>query len=340
MHTQGGASLDDTIAWAATKLEGFLTLAGFPVSGASAPQTAGVLRIGYLTAFPLQLEAEGLQVFEQTLRARGYVPGQNISIAYRSSDGHDERLPELASQLIQLNVSLLVTFGTLATEAAQRATSTIPIVMVTVLDPVHAGFVASLSHPGGNITGSSDLSEELVAKRVELLKQIMPNTSVLAVLLDNTVSTNALDLQRVEAAAGALGMKVRAAAAHDRRDIDRAFAEMKRWQPQALLVLTSSAAILHSAHILERAKENRLPVIYGSRAGALAGALFSYGPNFIDQYRHAAGFVEKILKGAKPADLPVEQPTRFELVVNLVTAKALGIDVPQSMLVRADEIIR
>jgi putative ABC transport system substrate-binding protein len=212
--------------------------------------------------------------------------------------------------------------------------------MVTVLDPVHAGFVASLSHPGGNITGSSDLSEELVAKRLELLKQAIPTASLIAVLWDPTGPTKALDLKRTEAAAEALGLKVRATAAHDRSEIDNAFTDMRRWHPHALVVLMSSAAIVHIVRILELAKEQRLPTMYGTRAAAVAGALLSYGPDLADQYQHAAVFVEKILKGAKPADLPVEQPTRFKFVINLVTAKALGVTLPQSILLRADEVIK
>jgi putative ABC transport system substrate-binding protein len=277
---------------------------------------------------------------EQTLRERGYVQGQNLSIMYQSSEGQDELLPDLAAKLLRLNVDVLVTFGTVATRAAQQATSTVPIVMVTVLDPVHAGFVASLSHPGGNITGSSDLSEELVAKRVELLKQTIPTASLIAVLWDPTGPTNALDLRRTEAAVQALGLSVRAAAAHDRVEIEKAFADIRRWRPQALLVLMSSAAIVYIVRILELAKEDRLPTMYGTRGAAMAGALLSYGPDLADQYRHAAAFVEKILKGAQPADLPVEQPTRFKFVINLRTAKALGITIPPSILLRADEVIK
>ena len=340
-YTQGGESMDKTLAWAASELEGLIALSGFVAPAKAATQQTGkVYRIGYLTPFTLPFEADGIHVFEQTLRERGYVQGQNISIMYRSSEGRDELLPDLASQLLRLNVDVLVTFGAVATRAAQQATSTVPIVMVTVLDPVHAGFVASLSRPGGNITGSSDLSEELVAKRLELLKQAIPTASLIAVLWDPTGPTNALDLKRTEAAAEALGLKVRAVAAHDRSEIDKAFVDMRRWRPQALVVLMSSAAIVHIVRILELAKEDRLPTMYGTRGAAMAGALLSYGPDLADQYRHAAAFVEKILKGAKPADLPVEQPTRFKFVINLVTAKALGITVPQSILVRADEVIK
>jgi ABC-type uncharacterized transport system substrate-binding protein/ABC-type glycerol-3-phosphate transport system substrate-binding protein len=340
-YTQGGESMDKTLAWAASELEGLIALSGFVAPAKAATQQTGrVYRIGYLTPFTLPFETDGIHVFEQALRERGYVQGRNLSIMYQSSEGRDELLPDLASKLLRLNVDVLVTFGAVATRAAQQATSTAPIVMVTVLDPVHAGFIASLSHPGGNITGSSDLSEELVAKRLELLKQVIPTASLIAVLWDPTGPTSALDLKRTEAAAEALGLKVRAAAAHNRAEIDNAFVDMRRWHPQALVVLMSSAAIVHIMRILELAKEERLPTMYGTRGAAVAGALLSYGPDLADQYRHAAAFVEKILKGAKPADLPVEQPTRFKFVINLGTAKALGITPPPSILSRADEVIK
>ena len=340
-YTQGGESMDKTLAWAVSELQGLVALSGFAAPAKAATQQSGkVYRVGYLTPFGLQFEADGIHVFEQALRERGYVQGHNLTVMYQSSEGRDELLPDLASKLLRQNLDVLVTFGAVATRAAQQATGTVPIVMVTVLDPVHAGFVASLSHPGGNITGSSDLSEELVAKRLELLKQAIPTASLIAVLWDPTGPTNALDLKRTEAAAAALGLKVRATSAHDRSEIDNAFTDMRRWHPQALVVLMSSAAIVHIVRIVELAKEQRLPTMYGTRGAAVAGALLSYGPDLADQYQHAAVFVEKILKGAKPADLPVEQPTRFKFVVNLVTAKALGITLPPAILLRADEVIK
>ena len=340
-YTQSGESMDKTLAWAASELEGLIALSGFVAPAKAAVQQTGkVYRVGYLSPFTLPFEADGIHVFEQTLRERGYIQGQNLSILYQSSEGRDELLPELASKLLGLNVDVLVTFGAVATRASQQMTRTVPIVMVTVLDPVQAGFVDGLSHPGRNITGSSDLSEELVAKRVELLKQTIPTASLIAVLWDPTGPTTALDLRRTEAAAAALGLKVRAAAAHNRHEIDKAFVDMRRSRPQALMILMSSAAIVHIVRILELANEDRLPTMYGTRGAAMAGALLSYGPDLADQYRRAAVFVEKILKGARPADLPVEQPTRFELVVNLKTAKALGLTIPQSILLQADEVLR
>ena len=306
---------------------------------AQAQRTARAYRVGYLTPWAQPFEKEGIQIFEQTLRDRGYIQGENISIIYRSAEDQDALLPALAAQLLQLNVDVFVTAGTPATRAAQQATSTIPIVMLTVLDPVHAGFVATLSRPGGNITGSSELSEELIPKRLELIREAIPKASLIAVLWDPAHPTNALDLKRAEAAARALGMKIEAVPAHEVAEIDRAFAEMRRWRPDALLILTSPIFGSQMPQIAELARNSRLPTVYGGRPGALAGVLMSYGPDFSDQYRHAAVFVDKILKGAKPAELPVEQPTRFELLVNSRTAKALGLTIPKSILVRTDEVV-
>ena len=296
--------------------------------------------IGFLTPYTPETEARWHTAFEQALQERGYAPGRNVSILYRYAQGHDELLPGLVAELLRFKADVLLTVGTPATRAAQRGTKTVPIVMVTVLDPVHAGFVANLSRPGANITGSSELSEELVPKRLALLKEGIPRASLIAVLWDPTDPTNALDLKRTEDAARALGLKVRGIAGRDRGEVDKAFVEMKRWHADALVVLTSYSAFAHLPRIVELADSHKLPTMYGTREGAEAGALMSYGPAVADQYRHAAAFVDKILKGADPADLPVEQPTRFELVINVTTAKRLGITFPQSILVRAEEFIK
>jgi putative ABC transport system substrate-binding protein len=280
------------------------------------------------------------RVFEETLRERGYVLGQSLSIEYRTSEGQDDRLPSLVGELLRLKVDVLLTYGTPPTRAAQQATKTTPIVMVTVLDPVSAGFVSSLSHPGGNITGSSELAEELVPKRLELIKELLPKASRVAVLWDPTHPTNALDLRRTELAARALGLTVRGVGAHDLPEIEKAFGEIRRWHPDALVVLTSGSAILYAPRIVDLANKSKLPIIYGaSLVAATAGALLGYGPDILDQDRHAALFVDAILKGAKPADLPVRQPTKFRLAINLSTAKALGLTIPQSLLLRADDIL-
>jgi putative ABC transport system substrate-binding protein len=265
--------------------------------------------------------------------------GKNLSIEYRTSEGRDDRLPGLVTELLRLKVDVLLTLGTPPTRAAQQATKTTPIVMVTVLDPVAAGFVNSLSHPGGNITGSSELAEELVPKRLELIKQMLPHASLVAVLWDPTHPTNALDLRRTDIAARALGLKVREVAAHEIPEIENAFVEMRRWHPDALVVLTSGSSILHLPRIVQLANKNKFPMIYGVSHAASAGALLGYGPDNLDQMKHAALFVDAILKGAKPADLPVRQPTNLRLAINLTTAKALGLTVPQSLVLSADEIV-
>jgi putative ABC transport system substrate-binding protein len=280
------------------------------------------------------------KLFEDTLRERGYVVGKNLSIEYRSSEGHDERLGALASELLSLNVDVLLTYGTIPTRAAQQATKTTPIVMVTVLDPVSAGFVSSLSHPGGNITGSSELAEDLVAKRLELIKELLPKATLVAVLWDPMHPTNALDLRRTELAAAALGLTVRGFGAHDLPEIEKAFIELRRLHPDALVVLTSGSSILNAAKIIELANKSRMATIYGASQIASVGALIGYGPDILDQSRQAALFVDSILKGTKPGDLPVRLPTKFRLAINLSTAKVIGLPIPESVLVRADDIVQ
>jgi putative ABC transport system substrate-binding protein len=302
-------------------------------------------RVGFLTSYSIPPNATeehqagaGYRVFEQTLRDRGYEPGQTVSILYRTSQGRSELLPSLASQLVDRNVDVIVTLGTPATRAAQQATKTIPIVIVTAADPVQSGLISSLSRPGGNTTGSSEMSEELVPKRIQLLKEAIPKTAVVAVLWDPSHPTTALELRRTEAAARTLGLKARGVAAGDRAQIERAFVEMRSWEPDALVVIDSYSAFLHMPRIVELAKRYQLPTIYGTWQGAKSGALLSYGVDILDQYRHAALFVDSILKGAKPGDLPVRQATKFRLAVNLNTAKALRLEIPQSLLVRADDV--
>ena len=320
-----------------------LALCGLPAT-VQAQQTAKSYRLGYLTPFSVPPTEEKrfkpfYQLLEQTLAERGYVIGKNLSIEYRTSQGHDERLPSLVDELLRLKVDVLLTLGTPPTRAAQQATKTTPIVMVTVLDPVAAGFVSSLAHPGGNITGSSELAEELVPKRLELIKELLPHASLVAVLWDPTHPTNRLDLHRTELAARTLGLRVRGIGAHEVAEIDSAFSEMRHWHPDALVVLTSGSSILHLSRIVDLANKNKLPVIYGQSFAAASGALVGYGPDSLDQMIHTALFVDEILKGAKPADLPIRLPTKFRLAINLATAKALGLTIPQSFLIRADDIV-
>lgn len=319
------------------------------VLGLSAPIEAQEIeksyRIGFLTPFPVPpTEVEWLsaryKLLEETLAERGYVLGRNLSIEYRSSEGRDERLPGLVAELLRLKVDVLLTLGSPPTRAAQQATTTTPIVMVTVLDPVGAGFVKSLSRPGGNITGNSELSEDLAPKRLELIKELLPKAALIAVLWDPTHPTNALDLRRTELAAQTLGLKVRGVGAHQLPEIEKAFVEMQRWHPDAVVILTSGSSVVHVRRIVELANKSKLPAIYGTDIASKPGALLSYGPDFQDQTRHAALFVDSILKGAKPADLPVRLPTKFRLVLNLSTAKGLGLTIPQSLVLRADDILQ
>jgi putative ABC transport system substrate-binding protein len=248
-------------------------------------------------------------------------------------------LPALAVELVRLRVSVIATYGTKATRAAKQATDSIPIVMLTVLDPIGAGLVANLSRPGGNVTGLSELSAELGAKRVELLKEAVRSTSTIAVLVDRSHPTNALELKNTEAAARRLGLAIAAVDVPTTRRFDDAFAWMTRSRANALIVLPSDVADTHRAAIVSRALKNRLPTLYGWKMGPEAGALMSYGVDIAGNFRRSAVYVDKILKGAKPADLPVEQPTRFEFIINLKTAKALGLTIPASLLARADEVI-
>ncbi len=308
-------------------------------------QPARSYRLGFITPYavpPGKVEEENskaYKILEQALRERGYVQGQNLILTYRTTEGRDERLNAVVEEFLRDKVDVILTLGTPATLAAQRATKTTPIVMVTVLDPVHSGFVASLSHPGGNITGSSELSEELAPKRLQLLKEALPRAVRIAVLFDPTHPANALDLERTEAAGKTFGLEVRGFAAHDAGQTEQSFLKMQPWRPDALVVLTSYSAFTHIARIIGGANKRRIPTMYGTWQGAKSGALLAYGPDIPDQYRHAAWFVDRILKGANPGDLPVQQPTQFQLAINLTTAKFLGIKIPESLRVRANDVL-
>jgi ABC-type uncharacterized transport system substrate-binding protein len=275
--------------------------------------------------------------FRQGLRELGYVEGQNIVIEYRWAQGRLDRLPELANDLVRLKVDVIVSAGVAATRAAKQATSTISIVMSAATDPLGAGLISSLARPGGNITGSAMLSE-LEAKRLELLTEALPNASRVVALYDPATSPTVL--REAEAAAERLKLRFNVVSVRTPEDLDSAFRKAKEWQAAALAVLASPLFSSQRVRIAELALVGRLPAIFSSRLYVEAGGLMSYGPDLRAAIRHAAVLVDKILKGAKPADLPVEQPTKFELVINLKTAKALGLTIPQSLLVRADEIIQ
>ncbi len=302
-------------------------------------QQARTARIGWLAIEPL---SELLGAFRQGLRDRGYVEPRNLVIEERYAHGRVERFSDLAAELVQLKLDALMTIGTTATVAAQHATTTLPIVFV-VGDPVAAGFVASLSHPGGNLTGLAIIAGELNGKRVELLKEAVPGMARLAVLRDVTgpASSTPSAWAAIEAAASKAAIKLMPALdLRNAGDLDAAFAAAVKERVDGILIASSPLFGASRQHIVALASTTRLPVIYEGRRFVEVGGLMSYGPAIVDMYRRAAIYVDRILKGAKPADLPVEQPTRIELVINVKTAKALGITIPQSLMVRADEIIQ
>jgi putative tryptophan/tyrosine transport system substrate-binding protein len=309
---------------------------------AEAQQAAKIARIGYLhpnlAPGPHQHEA-----FRQGLRDLGYVEGRNVVIEYRDAEGKFERLPPLAAELVALKVDVIVAPNTLAALAVKQATRTLPIVFAVAADPVTSGLVTSLARPGGNVTGLSILSPELVGKGLERLKEAVPGVSRVAVLWQPGAvgeRTERAMLKEAEVAARTLGMRPQFIEARGPADFDGAFAEMTRARAGALTVLASTMFTLERRRLVDLAAKNRLPAVYISRESVDAGGLMSYGANLADNYRRAATYVDKILKGARPGDLPVEQPTKFDLVINLKTAKALGLKIPQSLLVRADEIIQ
>jgi putative tryptophan/tyrosine transport system substrate-binding protein len=306
-----------------------------------AQQVAKVPRIGYLglnrAASPHLGEA-----FLQGLRDLGYVEGRNLVIEYRDAEGRFERLPALAAELVALKVDVIFAGGTPQALAVKQATKTIPIVFASLSDPVSTGLVASLARPGGNVTGLSDLTPELVGKCLEQLKQAVPGVSRAAVLWQPGAfgERTEKDMRKAaEVAARALGVRLQFVEARGPDDFDRAFSEMTRARAGALTVLPTAMFHSERRRLLDLAAKNRLPTVFPYRESVDAGGLMAYGPNVSDLFRRAATYVDKILKGAKPADLPVEQPTKFELVINLKAAKALGLTIPASVLVRADKVI-
>jgi putative tryptophan/tyrosine transport system substrate-binding protein len=305
-----------------------------------AQQADKMARIGWLAvnlaAFPHVREA-----FLQGLRDLGHVEGRNVVIEYRSAEGKSERLPALAAELVALKVDVIVAPSTPEALAAKQATRTLPIVFAVAADPVASGLVTGLAQPGGNVTGLSILAPELIGKRLEQLTQAVPGVSRVAVLWQPGALGKRTDndmLKEAEVAARALGVRLQFVEARGPADFDRAFSDMTRARAGALIVLPSPI-FSERRHLVDLAAKNRLPAVYTWREYVDAGGLMSYGPDLADMLRRAATYVDKILKGAKPADLPIEQPTKFELVINLKTAKALGLTIPQSLLQRADQVI-
>jgi putative ABC transport system substrate-binding protein len=304
-------------------------------------QPAKLPRIGWLTGGSLSSQAARHEAFRQGLRELGYVEGKNIVIEWRGADGNRDRQRTLAGELVRLKVDVIVSAGAGGTRAAKEATATIPIVMTQDDDPVGSGHVASLARPGGNITGLASLSPELSGKRLELLKEIVPKLSRVAVFGTSASTDRAQTLKEIELAAGAFGVKLQYLDILGPKDIETAFrAAGKERADAALMQVSGPLASSRRPQIAALAVKSRLPVIYHRREYVEAGGLIAYGVSFTDLDRRAAYYVDKILKGAKPADLPVEQPTKFELVINLKTAKQIGVTIPPNVLVRADRVIK
>jgi ABC-type uncharacterized transport system substrate-binding protein len=308
---------------------------------AEAQQAAKIARIGWLGDNPAG-NPHLREAFLQGLRDLGYVEGRNLTIEYRNAQGKFERFPALAAELVTLKVDVIVAPGTPAALAAKQATRTLPIVVIAVGDPVTSGLVTSLARPGGNVTGSSTLGPDLVGKCLEQLKQAVPGVSRVAVLWHPGAFGKRTErdmLKGAEVAARSLGVRLQFVEARGPADFDRAFSEMTMARAGALTVLDSLMFFNERRRLVDLAAKNRLPAVYTSRDFVDAGGLMAYGANRADFFRRAATYVDRILKGAKPAELPVEQPTKFELVINLKTAKALGLMIPQTLLLRADQVI-
>jgi len=318
-------------------LSAMLFALSFP---AEAQQPKKVLRIGFLSTNPLSSVAARTEAFRQGLRELGYVEGKNIIIEWRDADGKLDRLSERAAELVRLKVDVIVTAAPAPTRATKEATVTIPIVMAFDNDPVGNGFVASLARPGGNITGLSTYYPETTGKQLELLKEIVPNLSRVAVLGTSTVPGNEQTLKETELVARALGVKLQYLEIQDPQNIENVFRAASKGRAGAVLVLSSPVATFQRTQIAEMAAKSRLPAIYPQSDHVDAGGLIFYGPSIADLYRRAATYVDKILKGAKPADLPVEQPKKFELIINLKAAKQIGLTIPPNVLARADKVIK
>jgi putative tryptophan/tyrosine transport system substrate-binding protein len=321
----------------------FITLVGgaavWPLAARAQQQTGKVWRIGMLETAPQDVSAANLAAFQKGLQELGYVVGRNLVIEYRSSDGHNEHLPDLASELVRLNVDLIVLRGTPQALAAKKATGTIPIVMANVADPVGAGIVASLANPGGNITGSSSFVTELEGKRVELLKEMVPGVKRLATIRDFSNPATTAQWEAEQAAARALAVEIRRFDVRDTVNVIRAFEAAIDEKVEALIVGVDTVTSTNQQQIVDLAARYKLPAIYQDGVFADDGGLVSYGVNYPELYYRAAIFVDKIFKGVRPADIPVEQPSKLELIINLKTAKALGLAVPPTLLALADEVI-
>jgi putative ABC transport system substrate-binding protein len=305
---------------------------------AEAQQQKKVPRIGVLRPGPVA--APNYEAFRQGLRELGYVEGQNVVLEFRDAEGKAERLPDLAAELVRLKVDVIVTSSTPAIQAVKQATVTIPIVMGFSGDPVGTGLVASLAKPGGNITGLSDIGPEISGKQLELLKEAFPTISRVALFLNPSNQGNRLRLKAAEVTAGELKVQIQALEVQSTNDVEKAILAISKGRAQALMTLRDPAINVNRKRIVEFAAENRLPTMHIDKEPVEVGGLMSYGPDVSDLFRRAATYVDKILKGTKPADLPVERPIKFEFVINLKTAKQIGVTIPPNVLARADKVFK
>jgi len=311
-----------------------------PPAAEAQHQATRAYRIGVLERIPAARNAADLDAFRQGLQELGYIEGKSFVIEYRSADGRSERFPDLATELVSLKVDLILTRGTPAALAAKKATSTIPVVMAASGDPVGTGIVRSLARPGGNVTGLSAVVGDVMGKRLEILREVVPGLSRIAAISNTSNPAIALEWKELTIAAQRLGIQLQLLDVRKPEDLARAFETSIRQYVGAVIVGVDEFTQMHQRDIVDRAVKNRLPAMYASREFVDAGGLITYGVSYPDLYRRAATFVDKILKGVKPADLPVEQPTKLELVINLKAARSIGLAIPQAMLLRADEVIR
>jgi putative tryptophan/tyrosine transport system substrate-binding protein len=302
--------------------------------------TKKIPRVGFLSLNPVTVQKDRLEAFREALRKLGYVEGENINIEYRYADNKPERMPGLAAELVHLNVDVIVTTGSSATRPAKDATTAIPIVMMSDNDPVGSGFVTSLARPGGNITGLTNISGDLGDKRLELLKEIVPRLSRVAVFRDLTNVTEGIGVDEIEPTARVLKIQTQRFELAKVEDFDSQFQAIMKWRPGGLMIAGGPLMNEHRKRLIEFATKNKLPAMYNRDEFVEAGGLVSYAPSFIDLTRRAATYVDKILKGTKPSDIPVEQPMKFEFIINLKAAKQIGLTIPPNVLVRADRVIR
>jgi len=304
-----------------------------------AQQRAHLPRVGYLGTSSASLEAELVKAFRDGLRDLGYVEGQNILIEYRWAEGNYQRFPDLVADLVNLKVDVILTAGTPGALAAKRATQTIPIVMAVTGDAVGTGLVSSLARPGGNLTGLTMMVPDLEGKRLEILREVVPKLTALVVLLNTANPLTAIQWKQTEISARTLGIQLQSVELRRPEEFKDAFAKVARQRPDGITMVADRFLLAHRMQIVDFVAKTRLPAIYPYRDFVVAGGLMSYSPSYEDLFRRSATYVDKILKGAKPSDLPIEQPTKFELLVNMRTAKTLGVPIPPSLLLRADHVV-